>query len=211
MKVDAVQQRAGNARQIALDHRWRAGTVVPRVPEESTLAGVHCSGQHEAHKILLVDEVLAVGDIAFQKKCLGKMESVARGGRTVVFVSHNMGAITSLCQSAIWLDNGQVAEKGTAHEVVSHYEEKLLKLIRGQKKQHTDTDKPIAAIDPELKPRDGISIPVLRPKLFPALELKKIIYIFFIRYLQIYIFFYNLKPTSIMTTYSITKCLFSSP
>src|SRR5580698_9075247 len=56
---------------------------------------------HLEPEILIVDEVLAVGDAAFQKKCLNKMEDVAQGGRTVVFVSHNMGAIRSLCQDAI--------------------------------------------------------------------------------------------------------------
>jgi lipopolysaccharide transport system ATP-binding protein len=72
-------------------------------------------------EILVVDEVLAVGDLAFQNKCLGKMKEVAKGGRTVLFVSHNMGAIRSLCESAILLDNGKIIHKGTADEVVRHY------------------------------------------------------------------------------------------
>jgi lipopolysaccharide transport system ATP-binding protein len=74
-------------------------------------------------EILIVDEVLAVGDIAFQKKCLGKMGEIAKGGRTVLFVSHNMGAIRSLCGSAIWLDNGQIVKEGASDEVVRSYEE----------------------------------------------------------------------------------------
>jgi lipopolysaccharide transport system ATP-binding protein len=78
-------------------------------------------------EILLVDEVLAVGDIAFQKKCLGKMEEVAKGGRTVLFVSHNMGAVRSLCQSAIWMENGQIVKKGPVDEVVLDYEEHQLR------------------------------------------------------------------------------------
>ena len=82
---------------------------------------------HLEPEILLIDEVLAVGDIAFQKKCLGKMEEVAKGGRTVLFVSHNMGAIRSLCQTAIWIDNGQIVKKGTSDEVVTEYEEQQLK------------------------------------------------------------------------------------
>ena len=82
---------------------------------------------HLEPEILLIDEVLAVGDIAFQKKCLGKMKDVAKGGRTVLFVSHNMGSIRSLCQSAIWLDNGQIMEKGTTDEVVRNYQENQLK------------------------------------------------------------------------------------
>ena len=78
---------------------------------------------HIQPDILLVDEVLAVGDIAFQKKCLGKMDGVARSGRTVLFVSHNMGAIRSLCGRGIWLDNGKIVKKGTANEVIRYYEE----------------------------------------------------------------------------------------
>ncbi len=58
---------------------------------------------HLEPEILLVDEVLAVGDAAFQKKCLGKMGDVARDGRTVLFVSHNMVAVQTLCRRAIWL------------------------------------------------------------------------------------------------------------
>ena len=57
-------------------------------------------------EILLIDEVLAVGDAAFQKKCLGKMEDVAKGGRTVLFVSHNMAAVNRLCDRGVWLDKG---------------------------------------------------------------------------------------------------------
>src|SRR5207247_8857117 len=59
-------------------------------------------------EILLVDEVLAVGDVSFQKKCLGKMGSVAKEGRTVVFVSHNMAAITRLCTKGILLNDGSI-------------------------------------------------------------------------------------------------------
>jgi lipopolysaccharide transport system ATP-binding protein len=76
---------------------------------------------HLEPEILVVDEVLAVGDATFQKKCLGKMEDVARGGRTVLFVSHNMVALQSLCDRAIWLHQGKVMQEGTASSVVSHY------------------------------------------------------------------------------------------
>jgi lipopolysaccharide transport system ATP-binding protein len=72
-------------------------------------------------EILLVDEVLAVGDAAFQRKCLGKMGSVAREGRTILFVSHNMAAITQLCQRVIWLDGGRIRMIGPAAEVVAAY------------------------------------------------------------------------------------------
>lgn len=76
---------------------------------------------HLDPEILLVDEVLAVGDAAFQKKCLGKMQDVAEGGRTVVFVSHNMGSITQLCERVIWLDHGQLRLTGDPDDVVNQY------------------------------------------------------------------------------------------
>jgi len=80
---------------------------------------------HLEPEILIVDEVLAVGDIAFQKKCLGKMEEVAGGGRTVLFVSHNMGAITSLCGRAYLLKKGSIAREGDARDVAQFYAEDL--------------------------------------------------------------------------------------
>lgn len=76
---------------------------------------------HLEPEILIVDEVLAVGDAQFQKKCLGKMESAGSEGRTVLFVSHNMAALKSLCEKAIWLNAGRVVENGPAEYVVSNY------------------------------------------------------------------------------------------
>jgi lipopolysaccharide transport system ATP-binding protein len=76
---------------------------------------------HLEPEILLVDEVLAVGDMAFQKKCLGKMEDVAKTGRTVLFVSHNMGAVTRLCQRGILLDEGRIIRDSNVLEVASQY------------------------------------------------------------------------------------------
>jgi len=72
-------------------------------------------------EILLVDEVLAVGDAAFQKKCLGKMGTVAKQGRTILFVSHNMPAITQLCDSAVLLERGKVSAIGSSRDVVHAY------------------------------------------------------------------------------------------
>ena len=77
---------------------------------------------HLEPEILLVDEVLAVGDINFQKKCLGKMGDVARAGRTVVLVSHQLNQIRSLSHRGIWVDAGQIRMDGNTHEVVSAYE-----------------------------------------------------------------------------------------
>lgn len=71
--------------------------------------------------ILLVDEVLAVGDASFQQRCLGKMAEVAHGGRTVLFVSHNLGAVGSLCPRTIWLDRGELMRDGPSGEVIEAY------------------------------------------------------------------------------------------
>jgi lipopolysaccharide transport system ATP-binding protein len=76
---------------------------------------------HLEPEILLVDEVLAVGDAAFQKKCLGKMGDVAREGRTVLFVSHNMGAVARLCNRSMWLDDGCIHKQGATSEVINAY------------------------------------------------------------------------------------------
>ncbi len=76
---------------------------------------------HLEPEILIVDEVLAVGDVGFQKKCMGKMGEVAEEGRTVLFVSHNMGAIGSLCHEAIELKSGHVMKIGRADDVVNSY------------------------------------------------------------------------------------------
>ena len=76
---------------------------------------------HLEPEILIVDEVLAVGDAQFQQKCLGKMEDVGREGRTVIFVSHNIGTVTQLCTKAIYLKQGQIVGIGSTNEIVSNY------------------------------------------------------------------------------------------
>src|ERR1700722_3820989 len=74
---------------------------------------------HLQSEILVVDEVLAVGDAEFQRKCLGKMKDVASGGRTVLFVSHNMAAVKELCNKAAFLANGQVQSLGDTAQIIS--------------------------------------------------------------------------------------------
>src|SRR5207247_5148316 len=76
---------------------------------------------HLEPDILIVDEVLAVGDAAFQRKCLGKMGEVSGEGRTVLLVSHNMAAITQLAHRCLWLDRGRIAEDGPTAQVVQAY------------------------------------------------------------------------------------------
>ena len=77
---------------------------------------------HLEPEILLVDEVLAVGDAAFQKKCLGKMGDLAKDGRTILFVSHQLNQIRRLCNRCLWLDEGCLRAYGPTVEVVSAYE-----------------------------------------------------------------------------------------
>ena len=79
---------------------------------------------HLEPEILILDEVLAVGDAEFQKKCLGKMGDVAKGGRTVLFVSHNMDSILRLCERCIFLENAEIKKDGIADKVVKYYLER---------------------------------------------------------------------------------------
>lgn len=76
---------------------------------------------HLEPEILIVDEVLAVGDMEFQKKCLGKMQDISKGGRTVLFVSHNIAAINKLCSSALLLSEGRLVQSGVTNEVLENY------------------------------------------------------------------------------------------
>jgi lipopolysaccharide transport system ATP-binding protein len=80
---------------------------------------------HLEPEILLVDEVLAVGDLKFQKKCLAKMADVARGGLTIIFVSHQMNQIRRLCERAIWVDSGGILRDGSAGDVVGAFESEM--------------------------------------------------------------------------------------
>src|SRR5271155_3914653 len=80
---------------------------------------------HLEPEILLVDEVLAVGDLEFQKKCLGKMQEVSESGRTIVFVSHQMNQIRRLCQRVYWIEGGQVFKTGPANQIVGMYEAEM--------------------------------------------------------------------------------------
>lgn len=76
---------------------------------------------HLEPEILIVDEVIAVGDAGFQKKCLDKMQSIGEQGRTVLFVSHNLSAVSRFCSRTVWLEKGQVREEGKTKDVVSNY------------------------------------------------------------------------------------------
>jgi ABC-2 type transport system ATP-binding protein len=77
---------------------------------------------HVNPEILIIDEVLSVGDQAFQKKCVDKVNSFKNQGKTILVVSHSLGLIEELCESAIWLDQGQLRASGTADEVIAQYQ-----------------------------------------------------------------------------------------
>lgn len=106
---------------------------------------------HLEPEILLVDEVLAVGDAAFQKKCLGKMGQVAETGRTVIFVSHNMAAVRSLCSRAFLLSGGQITFSGPVGQVIERY----LLAVSNDMSTHVQTDRitrpPIVSDDDSLR------------------------------------------------------------
>ena len=87
---------------------------------------------HLEPEILIVDEVLAVGDLEFQKKCLGKMENISNQGRTIIFVSHNMAAMKLLCTRAILLENGQNIYEGSVDETINKYRNYFEKLIQNE-------------------------------------------------------------------------------
>lgn len=96
-------------------------------------------------EVLLVDEVLAVGDAAFQRKCLGKMREVAGSGRTVIFISHQLGTVKSLCSRGIVLDRGRVRMDASVHDAVEYYLKSTSELVA--RRRHFD-DNPVQAIVP---------------------------------------------------------------
>jgi len=96
-------------------------TPVKRYSSGMQLRLAFAVAAHLEPEIVFIDEVLAVGDAAFQKKCLGKMGDAARSGRTAIFVSHNLLAVQDLCSSAIWIDRGRIVAQGKASEVTARY------------------------------------------------------------------------------------------
>ena len=113
-KLDEIVDFSGCERYI--------DTPVKRYSSGMTVRLGFAIAAHLEPEILIVDEVLAVGDAEFQKKAIGKMKDVSQGGgRTVLFVSHNMAAVKSLCKTGVLLENGMVKEKGDVDSIVAHY------------------------------------------------------------------------------------------
>ena len=96
-------------------------TPVKRYSSGMTVRLAFAVAAHLEPEILIIDEVLAVGDAAFQEKCIGKMQDASKGGRTVLFVSHNMAAVSNLCSKAIYLQDGQVVKTGDSSSVIEYY------------------------------------------------------------------------------------------
>jgi lipopolysaccharide transport system ATP-binding protein len=126
---------------------------------------------HLEPEILIVDEVLAVGDLAFQQKCLGKMSEVSQAGRTILFVSHNMAVVEKLCQRAIVLQDGKIDFEGQTEDAIYHYMNKMLAANQGQGhtfdlSQATDRRSPVGKLlkrvqlftDGDLPVREGIRL-----------------------------------------------------
>ena len=119
---------------------------------------------HLEPEILLVDEVLAVGDVAFQRKCIGKMGDVARQGRTILFVSHNMAAVESLCSTAYLFANGQVVERGVTKTVIDAYFASIPALCRTPLEHRTDREGNgrLRFTDIEFSSNEGVSTEVVQ-------------------------------------------------
>lgn len=111
---------------------------------------------HLEPEILIVDEVLAVGDYAFQKKCMGKMRDVTTtGGRTILFVTHNMGALSSLCHRGVLLEDGKVSMIGPIDAVIKNYLKTGAKQNTAQVRFPTDPAKPFQYVSAEILQSDG--------------------------------------------------------
>ena len=117
---------------------------------------------HLEPEIMIVDEVLAVGDAEFQHKCLGKMKDVAGQGRTVLFVSHNLSAVSRLCHRGVWLEKGRIKQDGDVHEVLNAYEKSIT-----QNSQRADIDQSIlnndvTILDVEIVDKDNPELSSVR-------------------------------------------------
>ena len=115
-------------------------TPVKRYSSGMSVRLAFAVASHLEPEILLVDEVLAVGDAAFQRKSLGKMDEVARGGRTVIFVSHNLAIIQAICQRGVLLERGQLIADAPVNEAIERYLRTLEHAAAGDLLERTDRD-----------------------------------------------------------------------
>ena len=124
MKRHDIQKRFDEIVEFAEVGKF-IDTPIKRYSSGMTVRLAFAVAAHLESEILIADEVLAVGDLAFQRKSLGKMEQAASHGRTVLFVSHNLGAVRNLCRSALVIDGGRLAFQGPVEEGVARYERSM--------------------------------------------------------------------------------------
>ena len=120
MKQREIQRKFDDIVEFAGVEKF-IDTPVKRYSSGMSVRLAFAVAAHLEPEILLVDEVLAVGDAEFQRRCLGRMEDISLTGRTVLFVSHNLQALTQLCDRAVWLEKGEVVDDGPAGAVVARY------------------------------------------------------------------------------------------
>jgi ABC-type polysaccharide/polyol phosphate transport system ATPase subunit len=113
---------------------------------------------HLEPDVLVIDEALAVGDAEFQRRCIGRMEDLQRSGRTVVFVSHELGAIGRLCDRTLWLDQGRVAFDGPTHETLRRYFDAVGRIDAGRVELEIDPHLPLALTSVWITDEDGAPI-----------------------------------------------------
>jgi lipopolysaccharide transport system ATP-binding protein len=138
-------------------------TPVKRYSSGMKLRLAFAVAAHLEPDILILDEVLAVGDLNFQQKCLGKIGEVARGGRTILFVSHNLAAVQSLCNRGIVLEEGRMAFSGTAEEAIAYYihtANAVSGCLRDRKDRRGTGE--VKAVAIELRDRSGKSVNTVR-------------------------------------------------
>jgi ABC-2 type transport system ATP-binding protein/lipopolysaccharide transport system ATP-binding protein len=113
---------------------------------------------HLEPDVLVIDEALAVGDAEFQRRCLGRMEDLQGSGRTVVFVSHDLGAIGRLCERTLWLDEGRVRFDGPTHETLRRYFDAVGRIDAGRAELETDPHLPVALTSVWITAEDSAQI-----------------------------------------------------
>jgi lipopolysaccharide transport system ATP-binding protein len=133
-KFDEIVEFSGVARHIDTPVKWYSSGMYVRL--------AFAVAAHLEPEILVVDEVLAVGDAEFQKRCIGRMSQIAREGRTVLFVSHNMQAVTRLCDRAILLDEGRMIAEGGVDEVVATYLSSVDSADAGRRRWENPLERP---------------------------------------------------------------------
>jgi lipopolysaccharide transport system ATP-binding protein len=131
-KFDQIVEFSGVAQFIDVPVKWYSSGMYVRL--------AFAVAAHLEPEILFVDEVLSVGDLAFQQKCLGRMDEIASGGRTILFVSHNLAAVSSICSKALYLANGSVKTSGGVREAIDAYVEDVKTPARSKIRDRADRE-----------------------------------------------------------------------